>query len=102
MDKTIVQVVLTPDQIDRLGEADLSDATCVVFDVLRATSTMVTALAGGAAAVHPVRTIQEAIAKRDALGGPVLLGGERAGDRIDGFDLGNSPIEYTRLPSGVH
>jgi 2-phosphosulfolactate phosphatase len=102
MDKTMVQVVLTPDQIDRMSETDLSDATCVVFDVLRATSTMVTALAGGAAAVHPVRTIDEALKKRESLGGNVLLGGERGGDRIEGFDLGNSPLEYTTLPSGVH
>lgn len=102
MDKTIVQVILTPDQIDRMHEMDLTDATCVVFDVLRATSTMVTALAGGAAAIHPVRTIEEARELGQQIPGHVLLGGERGGERIDGFDLGNSPLEYTDLPSGVH
>ena len=75
-----------------------------MIDVLRASTTIITALAHGAAGVRPVLTIDEAraLAARGGAGhgaghGPdVLLGGERGGLRIDGFDMGNSPLEYSR------
>ncbi len=89
----LIDAILTPAEIARLPGRDLSAATCVVFDVLRATSSMLTALAHGAAEILPVRTIEEAVELKrrrpDA-----LLGGERHDERIDGFDLGNSPLEY--------
>jgi len=66
-----------------------------VIDVLRATTTMVTALENGARGIVPVATPAEAFAWR-AAGPAVLLGGERGAQRIHGFDLGNSPLEYTR------
>ena len=87
---------LTPADIGRLPERDLSGTTCVVFDVLRATSSMITALANGAAEIHPAKTIEEARALRDEMP-DALLGGERHGERIEGFDLGNNPFEYTAL-----
>ena len=90
-----VEAVLTPAEIATLAERPLDGCVCVVFDVLRATSTFLTALHHGAACIHPVATIEEAFALRDALGGKALLGGERHGKRIEGFDLGNSPLEYT-------
>jgi len=66
----------------------------VVIDVLRASTTIVTALAHGASLVLPCRSLDEARAA--AAGRPgALLGGERGGVRIAGFDLGNSPAEYT-------
>jgi len=68
----------------------------VVFDVLRATSSMITALAHGAARIHPVITIDEAFALKK-LHPDALLGGERFGNKIDGFDIGNSPAEYRAL-----
>jgi 2-phosphosulfolactate phosphatase len=71
-------------------------ATIVVIDVLRATSVIATALANGAARVIPVAGIAEAFAYKQQLGANVLLGGERNNVRIEGFDLGNSPAEYTR------
>jgi 2-phosphosulfolactate phosphatase len=86
-------VVLSPPEIDLLPQRDLPGSVAVVFDVLRATSTMITALGNGASGIWPVRSIEEAWAlkeKRPA----ALLGGERNGDRIEGFDLGNSPLEY--------
>jgi 2-phosphosulfolactate phosphatase len=90
-----IEVILTPAEIALLPQRDLSAATCVVFDVLRATSTLLTALANGARRVCPVFTLDEALRlKRDRLPG-ALLGGERGGLRIEGFDLGNSPREYT-------
>lgn len=65
----------------------------VVLDVLRASTTIITALAHGAGWVLPVLSIDEArtAARTDA----ALLGGERGGRRLEGFDLGNSPLEYT-------
>jgi len=65
-----------------------------VIDVLRASTTIITALAHGATRVRPVLTVEEA--RAEAAAGGVLLGGERGGRRIDGFDLGNSPLEYGR------
>lgn len=84
---------LSPSDISRLPERDLSHTTCVVFDVLRATSSMITALANGAAEIHPAKTIEEARALRTEMP-DALLGGERHGERIEGFDLGNNPFEY--------
>lgn len=67
-------------------------AAVVVVDQLRASSTIVRALASGAACVRPCPEPADALALR---AGGVLLGGERGGLRIEGFDLGNSPSEYT-------
>lgn len=65
-----------------------------MIDVLRASTTIITALAHGAAVVLPRRSIDEARATAAARPG-ALLGGERGGVTIPGFDLGNSPAEYT-------
>lgn len=75
--------------------AELSQSTAVVIDVLRATTTVVTALQHGAACVMPVAELDAARAMARRLQGrDVLLGGERGGEPIDGFDLGNSPGQY--------
>ena len=73
----------------------------MVLDILRATSSMVTALANGAEQILPVATIEEALAAK-AEHPEALLCGERDGLRITAaqtggteFDLGNSPREYT-------
>lgn len=73
----------------------------VVIDQLRAGTTITMALTNGARRVIPVTSVDEALARRDSLrrenpGRRVLLGGERGGVLIPGFDLGNSPREYTR------
>jgi 2-phosphosulfolactate phosphatase len=88
-----IDVILTPAEIESLPHRDGRRTVAVVFDVLRATSSMITALAHGAQAIHPVTTIEEARALARRQPG-LLLGGERHGDRIEGFDLGNSPLEY--------
>ena len=97
-----LEVLFTPAEFAALGERDLSRTICVVFDVLRATSTMVTALANGAEAIVPVAEIADALAIRQRRP-EVLLAGERDGVRIRTdltggveFDLGNSPREFTR------
>ncbi len=91
-----LDAALTPADIGQLPERDLGATTCVVFDVLRATSSMITALANGAAEIFPVRTIEEARELRMEMP-DALLGGERHGERIEGFDLGNNPFEYAAL-----
>ena len=101
MSQKHLEVLFTPAEFDRLGERDLSNTQCVVIDVLRATSSMVTALARGAAMIIPVPEIAEALAlrKRDRR---ILLAGERHGVRIETemtggapFDFGNSPREFS-------
>jgi 2-phosphosulfolactate phosphatase len=67
----------------------------VVVDVLRASTTIVTALANGARAVVPAAEPAEAVAIAATMPkSAVLLGGERGGTRIAGFDLDNSPRAY--------
>jgi 2-phosphosulfolactate phosphatase len=78
-----------------LEGADLSESVAVVIDVLRASTTIVHALGHGAAAVIPCLEVDEA--RRIARENPeseILLGGERQGRIIDGFDLDNSPLSY--------
>lgn len=70
-------------------------AAVVVVDILRATSTITTAFTNGARSVTPALTPDEARSVRDR-SPDTLLGGERGGVPIPGFDLGNSPREYTR------
>jgi 2-phosphosulfolactate phosphatase len=78
-------------------EGEVVEATAVVIDVIRATSTIVEALAAGARAVYPTLSTEEAIRLANSLGrDDTLLCGERRGLKIEGFDLGNSPAEFTR------
>jgi 2-phosphosulfolactate phosphatase len=91
MSRTI-DVILTADAVD---PARLPGARALVIDVLRASTSIIAALGNGAAAVIPVETVEEARARKTALGPDALLAGERDGDPPEGFDLGNSPREYT-------
>lgn len=97
-----VEVLFTPADFQALSNRDLSASTCVVLDVLRATTTLLTALAAGAESILPAASIPEALAAR-AADPAALLAGERDGVRITAalsggpeFDLGNSPREFTR------
>ncbi|MCQ2203431.1 MAG: 2-phosphosulfolactate phosphatase [Bacteroidales bacterium] len=74
---------------------DFNNHTAVVIDVLRATTTMSVALHNKASQIIAVRTPEEALDIRTRLGNDILLGGERNADKIDGFDLDNSPRSYT-------
>ena len=101
MTPTSLEVLFAPAEFTLLSQRDLSQTVCVVFDVLRATSSMVTALANGATAIIPVAEIEEALDIRKCQP-EVLLAGERDGVRIEAhltggldFDLGNSPREFT-------
>ncbi|PYN56350.1 MAG: 2-phosphosulfolactate phosphatase, partial [Candidatus Rokuibacteriota bacterium] len=86
-----VDVVLTADAV---VPARLAGATVLVVDVLRASTTIIAALAAGCAGVTPVADPVEA--RRRAAAHGALLAGERRGEPIAGFDLGNSPLEFTR------
>lgn len=90
----MIDVALTLEELERIPRAG---ATAVVIDVVRASTTIVTALANGAAGVAPAATPDEARAQaRLWPGGAALLGGERGGAPPPGFECGNSPAEYTR------
>jgi 2-phosphosulfolactate phosphatase len=92
-DEREVIVHLLPDLVP---PGRLIGAVAVVIDVLRATTTMVHALAAGCACIRPCAEIDEARAVAGELRvGKVLLAGERGGAPLPGFDLGNSPREYT-------
>ena len=74
----------------------LAGGTVIVIDLLRASTTICQALAAGARDVVPFRDVEETLTAANRVGRTnVVLGGERGGRRIDGFDLGNSPAEYT-------
>ena len=88
-----LHVALSPAEFPSLT---LDGGSAVVVDVLRATSTVVAACAAGCRGVLPVKDAEIALARAAALPpGEALLAGERAGEPIHGFDLGNSPIEFT-------
>jgi 2-phosphosulfolactate phosphatase len=71
-------------------------AVAVVVDVLRATTTIIHALAAGCVAVRPCVEVEEARRLADGMpAGRVLLAGERDGRPLPGFDLGNSPRQFT-------
>lgn len=74
---------------------DLTDRTVVVIDVLRATTTITQAIVAGATEVVPCVEVVDALQLATTFTTEFVLGGERGGKRIDGFDLGNSPAEYT-------
>jgi 2-phosphosulfolactate phosphatase len=71
---------------------DVSDSVVVIIDVLRATSTIATALYNGAASVIPVATVPRCIELGHELGG--ITAGERDGKVAEGLEHGNSPFEY--------
>jgi len=74
----------------------LRGGIAVAIDVLRATTTIVHALAAGCVCVRPCGEIDEAKTLAASLNpNTTLLAGERGGEPIAGFDLGNSPSEYT-------
>lgn len=73
---------------------DISNSIVVIIDVLRATSTITTALYNGAASVIPVATVPRCVELGKALGG--ITAGERDGKVAEGLSYGNSPFEYPR------
>jgi len=89
-----IDVYFTPGATER---APLDGRSIVVIDVLRSSTTIAWALRNGAAKVIPVETVEEATRLAHTLDAKTrLLCGERDGRKVSGFDMGNSPLEYTR------
>jgi 2-phosphosulfolactate phosphatase len=77
-------------------EDEMRGKTAVMIDVLRASSTIVTALANGAKGVIPVADMGAGSKISQNMDTEnILLCGEKDGEKIEGYDLGNSPLEYT-------
>jgi 2-phosphosulfolactate phosphatase len=80
-----------------LTPADVSGKVVAMIDVLRASSSIAAALNNGARAVIPLESPDEAVTlAKTFVRTDVRLAGERRMLRIPGFDLGNSPAEFTR------
>lgn len=86
---------------DGLLNTALEGKDTAVIDVFRATSVITTAINNGAEYIRPFKTIEEAFEFRKNNGGGVLLGGERNKVKIEGFDFGNSPLEYEDVKGKV-
>lgn len=89
-----VDVALAP----RFAEPD--GRTCLVIDVLRATSVIAVLLGRGTQAIYPAATVEEGLALRAQLaieGVAAALCGERDALPPEGFDFGNSPGTFSRL-----
>ncbi len=77
-----------------LVEEEIEGCDVIVTDVLRASTTIISSLKNGVRCVVPCATIEEAHETKRKLGPSALLGGERGGVIIAGFDAGNSPREF--------
>lgn len=85
-----IDICYTPELIHQF---DVSEKTVVVIDVLRATSCMVAGLGSGIKSIVPVATVEEC----EALGQKgYVMAGERGGQKLPQFDIGNSPFDYMR------
>ena len=93
-----IDTYFTPHEVDA-GET--AEATVVVIDVVRATTTIIEALANGARAIYPTESTEEAVRIASSMGREdTLLCGERKGVKVEGFDLGNSPREFDAATVG--
>lgn len=72
----------------------LAGATVVVLDVFLATTTLLTIFENGARGVYPVGTLDEAEELNRSLSEP-LRGGEQGAEKVEGYDLGPFPVEYS-------
>jgi len=89
-----LEILHSPSQWKKISDERLLTSACAVIDVIRATSTIATALANGAPGVQPVAKLEEAFSLKK-LNPAALLAGERSGQAVPGFDLGNSPEDFT-------
>lgn len=87
-----VDVKFLPSEITE--NESLAEKVCIVLDIFRASSTITTALNNGCIAIKPVAEIATARTEK-AQDGSILLAGERQSIKIEGFDFGNSPLEFT-------
>ena len=83
-----VEVCLTPALID---QHSLNGKIAVVVDIFRATSCMVAGLSFGISAIYPVSEVEKCLENGKK---GMIIAGERGGEKIEGFDIGNSPFDY--------
>ena len=88
-------ILHSPEQWRAIPADPLRGSVAVVIDVIRATSTIATALAQGAEGVQPVAAVEDAFALKTQ-DPEAVLAGERGGQMVEGFDLGNSPEDFMR------
>lgn len=82
---------------DDVKGVDLKNSIAIVCDVLRASSTIITALENGCLRIIPVEKVEQAFERAKGYNkNGILIGGERRGRPVDGFELGNSPSQYKR------
>lgn len=83
-----IEVCLTPELIH---QHDLRGKLVVVVDIFRATSCIVTGLSHGVVAIKPIGSVEETLSLGEQ---GFVMAGERGGEKVEGFDMGNSPFEY--------
>ena len=83
-----VEVCLTPELIHQF---ELKDKNVVIIDIFRATSCIVTGICNDVRRIYPVATVDECLAHGK---GGKIMAGERGGQKIEAFDIGNSPYDY--------
>ena len=83
-----IDVCLSPETIHLF---DLKGKIVVVTDIFRATSTMTTALAHGIESIIPVSKLEDC---EQYQGAEYIKAAERGGQKVEGFDFGNSPFDY--------
>ncbi|WP_378953658.1 2-phosphosulfolactate phosphatase [Pelosinus sp. sgz500959] len=86
-----IDVAVLPSSVNGV---DLSNTVCIVLDIFRATTSIVTSLANGCAAMIPVLSTEDASTMASQMGA-VLFAGERQSIKIDGYHFGNSPFEFS-------
>ncbi|HYC52882.1 MAG TPA: 2-phosphosulfolactate phosphatase, partial [Gemmatimonadaceae bacterium] len=88
-----LDVYFTPQEV---VPQDVANRAVAVIDVLRASTTIATAIANGARAIVPLASSEEVVSRATSLGkGAAKLAGERKSQPIPGFDFGNSPESFT-------
>jgi 2-phosphosulfolactate phosphatase len=95
LDKKI-RINIIPTQSLITDDLSLKGKNIVIVDILRTSSTILTSLVNGAREVIPSENINTAVRIAKGAGKNALLCGERDGKLVKGFNLGNSPLEYSR------
>lgn len=83
-----IDVCLSPDLMHLY---DVEGSTVIVVDILRASSCITTAIAHGVKSIKPFASLEECQRMKEK---GYIIAGERNGEKVGGFDLGNSPFEY--------
>ena len=86
--KPTLEICLTPDTVSFI---DLKGKIAVIVDIFRATSTIVAGLAKGVEHIIPVADVSDALHYKSK---GYVTAGERNGEKVEGFDIGNSPFEH--------